>query len=184
VRQSVSEKLAPASTPSASAVSIFFSTIAPPRSFTSGLRQRARLPFLPSARVARRTFLERQDCISVALSNGLQARPEGGRRQGPKAAHNCPWRGSGWFPVVCLTPAKRQRRFLDLRRCLVPGLWWGIIVPYSSGRGCPMGSVLHGSARTTPRIRAPHDPRGGASDGDAPRARGVARSALGREEAL
>src|SRR5271156_4981533 len=31
---------------------------------------------------------------------------------------------------------------------------WCIIVPESSGGGCPMASVLHGSARTTPRIRA------------------------------
>jgi hypothetical protein len=34
-----------------------------------GVRERPRLPFRPSARVAGRAFLERQDCISVALSN-------------------------------------------------------------------------------------------------------------------
>jgi hypothetical protein len=34
------------------------------------------------------------------------------------------------------------------------GLWWRIIVPDSSGRGCPMASVLHGSARTTRCIPA------------------------------
>ena len=41
-----------------------------------GVRERPRLPFRPSARVAGRAFLERQDCISVALSNARTLNPE------------------------------------------------------------------------------------------------------------
>ena len=102
-------------------------------------RRKGRSPPRRSVSVLARRPIARAKSSDLARVNDTERQPNAGQSR----------RNSGFETASRLQDNKGDGQSLEADDEVVhlcsPGLWWRIIVPDSSGRGCPMASVLHGA---------------------------------------